>query len=94
MYKVHIGMKVRFLRLSGTSFVCENGCRGPFAPFGRPVQGTSGHPNLLFPQKSRFYTLLNFFSLLNMMVFLSRSLIINDEDENEVEGVVVEKAED
>jgi len=24
-------MKVRFLGFSGTSFVCENGCRGPVA---------------------------------------------------------------
>ena len=41
---LHIGMKVRFLGLSGTSFVSENGCWGPFAPFGRPLQGPSGHP--------------------------------------------------
>ena len=39
---LQIGMKVRFLGLSGTSFVREIGCRGLFAPFGWPVQGHSG----------------------------------------------------
>ena len=40
---VHIGIKVRFLGLSRTSFVSENGCRGEhFAPFGQSVQEHSG----------------------------------------------------